>query len=112
MSQFQGWIILFIVFLILTAFCSYIGDDDVVYQFLNRKPTPREGLVRIRWVMLKAITSIYGGCVLASLLFDIIIRVYRHRIPIAEVVLFSTMCMGIVSLLIGVLQNEIRRLPG
>jgi hypothetical protein len=66
MSQLQSWAILFVCLLSLTAFCSYIGDDDVVYEFLHRKPTPREAIIRVRWVLLKAVTSIYGGCVLAA----------------------------------------------
>ncbi len=87
MSQFQGWIILFVALLALTAFCSYIGDDDIVYQFLDRKPTPREGLVRVRWVMLKAITSAYGGGVLAITLLEAIEIFYRLKISKAEIVL-------------------------
>jgi hypothetical protein len=73
MSQLQTWTTLFVLLLALTAFCSYIGDDDVVYQFLCRKPTPREALVRVRWVLLKTITSLYGGGALALAIIKIIV---------------------------------------
>jgi hypothetical protein len=52
MSQLQSWIVSFVCLLGLTTFCSYIGDDDVVYEFFDRKPTPREAIIRVRWVYL------------------------------------------------------------
>jgi hypothetical protein len=55
----------FVCLLAVTVFCSFKGDDDVVYHFFDRKPTGREALIRIRWVVLKTITSVYGGALLA-----------------------------------------------
>jgi hypothetical protein len=88
----QSWIITSVVLLIGTAYCSYIGDDDVVYQYLYRRPTPKEGLRRIRWVLLKMFTSIYVGFLLASgiqkILFECCsIRVTERR-PI-ELIAFA-----------------------
>ena len=93
--------------------CSYIGDDDVVYKFLDRKPTPREGVIRIRWVMLKAITSIYGGGLLGlavgrNVLRDLLSITFSKN----GAVLLIVMCIGLTSLIIGMLQNEMRRISG
>jgi hypothetical protein len=112
MSQLQSSAILFVILLALTAFCSYLGDDDVVYNFLDRKPTPREGFIRVRWVLLKAITSICGGAVLAVGGMELIRLFCPLNLSKNEDVLLRALGMGVVSLLIGVLQNEIRRLRG
>jgi len=96
----------------VTAFCSYIGDDDVVYHLLDRTPTPRESLIRVRWVMLKGIASICGGSVLAVSAVESIRIVYPLNMSGNQAVLLALLCTGLVSLLIGVLQNEIRRLRG
>lgn len=108
----QSWVILSIFFLGLTAFCSYIGDDDVVYQFMDRKPTPREAVVRIRWVLLKMATSIYGGFVLAAAVKKSLVGCCSVHLSENPVLLIVFVCMGVVSLLISLLQNQIRRLRG
>jgi hypothetical protein len=113
MSYIQNIIVLFICFLVLTAFCSYIGDDDVVYQFLERKPTPREGLIRIRWVLLKTFTSLFGGMLLAFVLGKIILeKRYSVHLSPNQAVLLALACVCVAGLMIGVLENEIRRLCG
>jgi 4-hydroxybenzoate polyprenyltransferase len=112
MSQVQSWIILFVCLLALTAFCSYIGDDDVVYQFVDRKPTPREGLIRIRWVLLKTFTSLYGGVVLATALTSVLGNFFPISLSKNQAALVALACVVIAGLLIGVLQNQIRRLRG
>ena len=66
MSHIYSSIVVFVCLLVVTGYCNYIGDDDVVYQYLDRKPAPDEGLRRTRWVLLKASASIYGGFVLAA----------------------------------------------
>lgn len=112
MSHIHNMIILFVGLLGLTAFCSYIGDDDIIYQFLYRKPTPREGLVRVRWVFLKALTSIYGGGVLAvgvAKLLAVCCSVSFSKSLIVPAILA---CVGLVFLAIGILQNGVRRLRG
>ncbi len=112
MSQLQSGIVSFVCLLGLTAFCSYIGDDDVVYELFDRKPTPREAIIRVRWVLLKAATSIFGGVVLATAILELL-KAFDLVLPsVNEAVLFAVMCMAIVSLLIGGLQNQIRRLRG
>lgn len=91
---------------------SYIGDDDVVYEFFDGKPTPREAIIRVRWVLLKAATSICGGALLATIILKLLKTFHLYHPSDSEVVLLAVMCMAIVSLLIGVLQNQIRRLRG
>jgi hypothetical protein len=108
MSKLEKAIVLVVCLLPLTLFCSYIGDDDVIYQFLYRKPTPHESLARLRWVILKIMTSIYGGFVLSAAVrkflaacFSVSLTDFAH----AQVVLA---CIGVVALFIGLLQNAIR----
>jgi hypothetical protein len=60
--QLTGHLIFIAALFVLTGYRSYRGDDDVVYD-LYRGPTPHEGIVRIRWVLLKTFTSIYGSFV-------------------------------------------------
>lgn len=100
MSYF--WIAVFVCLLIATGYCSYIGDDDVIYQFLYRNPTPDEALRRTRWVLLKVTTSVYGGAVVAA----------GVREPPRPAVLIKLACVASVFLLIGALQNGIRILRG
>lgn len=107
-----NWIIVFSCLLILTAYCSYVGDDDVIYQFLHRKPTPQEGLRRIRWVLLKAFASIYGGLVTVSAIQALLKQCCSVTFVGNPAVLTGFACMAIVSLAIGLLQNGIRRLRG
>jgi hypothetical protein len=96
----------------LTAFCSYIGDDDVVYDIQNRKPTPREAIIRIRWVMLKIVTCIYGGFFLASAVTTLLLGCCSLSLSKNPSILIAYACMAPVALLIGILQNGIRRLRG
>ena len=104
--------ILFVLLLGLTAFCSYRKDDDVVYDFLDRKPTPRESIIRIRWVLLKALTSIVGGGVLALSILMLVMK-FNFIFPSKNAgILLGAICMGVVNLSIGLLQNVIRWLTG
>jgi hypothetical protein len=112
MSQTQNWIIAFACLLCLTAFSSYIGDDDVIYQYLDRKPTPREGIIRIRWVILKGLVSVYGGFVLGTAVRKLLADCCSTTLSGDPAVLIGLACIALVSLLIGILQNEIRHLCG
>jgi hypothetical protein len=112
MSKHQIWIMVFVGLFSLTALCSYIGDDDVIYRFLDRKPTPHEAIVRIRWVILKAVTSIYGGGVLAPFIILCLVSCCAIIPSKNQVVLLTVVCAGLVSLMISVLQNQIRRVRG
>jgi hypothetical protein len=105
-------VILVVCLVGLTALCSYIGDDDVIYQFLNRKPTPREAIIRIRWVMLKALTSIYGGGLLAIAIVRFLMSCCSINLSENPATLTGFACMAVASLLISVMQNGIRHLRG
>jgi hypothetical protein len=105
-------IVVFVCLLAWTIFLSYKGDDDVVYQYFDRKPTGREALIRIRWVMLKFITSIQGGALLAVLLGFPLIRHFHIAFSKHEAGVLGIVCVCIVGLAIGILQNGIRRLCG
>lgn len=107
----QG-VTVFVVLLALTLFCSYKGDDDVVYQFFDRKPTGREALIRIRWVMLKLTTALYGAALLAVGLDLALIRQFHIVLSKDEAGLLGIVCAAVIGLVIGVLQNGIRRLCG
>jgi hypothetical protein len=112
MAHLQNWTIAFVCLLALTVFCSYIGDDDVVYKYLERKPTPKEGLRRIRWVLLRTFTSIYGGLVLAAVVQKLLMQCCSIVLSKDPAVLTLFACMALVGLSIGVLQNGMRRLRG
>jgi hypothetical protein len=121
MTQIDGWLIEFICLLGLTAFCSYLGYDDVVYDFFDRKPTPREGFLRLFWVVLKAVTSVLGGGLLAIFLFTMTFRffpaaigVFREHLGFSKngIVLLAFALSGLMVLLIGILQNVIRQFRG
>jgi len=99
--------------LMLTAYYSYIGDDDVVYEYLYRRPTPNEGLRRIRWVLLRTFTSIYAGVILAAVVRNLLIRCCSiNFVGHDQAVLLAFACIALVSVLIGILSNGIRRLRG
>ena len=104
--------IAFLCLLALTVVCSYNGDDDIVYQCFDRKPTGREALIRIRWVLLKTVTSLYGGFLLAAAPGLALIRHFRITFSKHEAVLFWLLCVCVVSVAIGVLENGIRHLRG
>lgn len=112
MSQIQSWIIVFACLLGLTAFCSYIGDDDVIYLYLYRKPSPREGIVRVRWVLLKTFTSLYGGLASAPAVIRILEDCCSISLSKDSIALIAFGFMALASLLIGILQNGIRWLRG
>jgi hypothetical protein len=112
MVYVKGWIFVFVCFLGLTLFRSYRGDDDVVYRFIDRKPTPQEGLVRIRWVLLKAFASFYGGLILTLVVVYIARLFYPIHLTRSQTPFLSLACIVLVSLAISLLQNEIRRLCG
>src|ERR1700744_4047902 len=61
----------FVVFAILFALTLYFclkADDDVVYNFFDRKPTGQESIRRIRYVFSKMLCSVYGGGILAIII--------------------------------------------
>jgi hypothetical protein len=111
-SQLQWWMILFVCLLSLTVYCSCIGDDDVVYRYLNRSPTPHEAIIPLRWVILRTFTSIYGGILLATIPIEFMSKRYPIRLSGDGAVVLALVCMGLVSVSIGILQNGIRRLRG
>jgi len=48
-------IILSIASLGLTLLSSWVGDDDIVNSYMNRTPTGKEALARIRYVLTKVL---------------------------------------------------------
>ncbi len=107
-----SWIIAATALLAATIFCSYLGDDDIVYQYLYRKPTSNEGLRRIRWVLLKTFASIYGGFVVAAVILWLLLQCCSLRLAgyAFDLVVFA--CIALMAVLIGVIQNVIRRMRG
>jgi len=106
-------LMLCIVCFALTALSCYAGDDDVVYKCLDRKPTPREAVIRVRFVFSKTFTSILGGELMALFIGrDILKTKYAIALSDDQFVLLTVVCVGTFSLLIGVLQNGMRRLQG
>jgi hypothetical protein len=102
-----------LIFFSLTVYCSYIGDDDVVYRYMGRKPTPEEAICRIRFVLAKAVASIYMGSAIAILLgLEIIKETLGFSISENQSVYLIVVCICIANLLIGVIQNWIRRSQG
>jgi len=108
-----SWTITAVCLLMLTVYCSYIGDDDVVYDYLYRRPTPNEGLRRIRWVLLRTFASMYGGFVLAGTILKFLIQFCSIRVVGQDTkVLLAFACIALANILIGILSNGMRRLRG
>ena len=105
-----------LVFLIsfgLTLISSYLGDDDVVYKFFNRKPTGKEAIVRICFVMVKYFASISGGCLISAFVGLVILkRIFFLNMTKDHAVLLTLFFIIVAYLLIGVIQNVIRRMQG
>jgi hypothetical protein len=95
-----------------TIYFSFIGDDDVVYQFMGRNPTPKEGLARVRFVFAKACASCSGGIVMATLLGLYLRKEFLVQFSENGVVCLAMACILVSSLLIGTVQNGIRRQQG
>lgn len=102
------------IFWFIVCFASFIlscwaGDDDVIYRFLNRRPTPQEGLARTRFVLIKILASFCGGA-LMMLYFSVYIlrQMLAIRISNNEALLLLIPFVGIAGLLMGIIQNIIR----
>ena len=100
-------------FFLLTCFLSYIGDDEVAYKILKRKPTPKEGMARIRFVLVKLLSCLYGGSALSYFLVQ---KILKERLGFSfsgnESIALILVSMGFVFLFIGAVQNLIRILLG
>jgi hypothetical protein len=102
-----------VIFTLLTLISSWVGDDDVVYAFWDRDPTPNESIRRLRYVLVKFFASLYGGGYLALLLGrDVIKGMLMIDFPKVVFVVLIGICIGAFSLFIGVIQNQIRSLNG
>jgi hypothetical protein len=113
MSIIEKQVLPCFIFFSLTLYCSYIGDDDVAYRYMGRKPTPKETISRIRFVLAKAVASIYMGSVIAILLgLEIIKETLGFSISENQSVYLIVACICIANLFIGVIQNWIRRSRG
>jgi len=110
MSHTQEIILSFVFFAALTVWCSYIGDDDIVYKFLDRKPTPQEGVIRIRFVILKTITSVYAGSLMSIWFVQYIKSIYLINLSKNQAVLLVLIFIAMSSLFIGIIQNGMRYL--
>jgi hypothetical protein len=62
--------------------------------------------------MLKTLTSIYGGQALAAVIKMFLRDCCSIKLADDPLILSFFACVGLASLLIGVLQNEIRRMRG
>jgi hypothetical protein len=99
--------------LALTLVFSWIGDDDVVYAIMNRKPTPNEAIARIRYVFAKFFASLYcGGLIALFLVQDVFRGMLSLNVSKLQIVFIVWLCICLFSLFIGVLQNCIRLLQG
>src|SRR5579862_6851151 len=65
---------LFVIFFILTVVFSWVGDDEIAYKILERKPTSKEGMARIRFVLVKMFAAVLGGGILAVFLGQVILQ--------------------------------------
>lgn len=101
------------VFLVLTLISSWVGDDDVAYTVMGRKPTSQEGIARIRYVLVKFFAMFYGGALLAFVAVQQIVqRIFLLNVSKFEYLCLQVLCMILLGLFIGVVQNWIRSLQG
>jgi hypothetical protein len=100
-------------FFLLTLLSSWVGDDDVAYNCLDRKPTGKEGIARIRYVLVKFYASMSGGALLTiAFVKEVLERILFIKVSLIEAFCISPAFIAIVALLIGVLQNGIRLYQG
>jgi LytS/YehU family sensor histidine kinase len=112
-ADLQGTLLKFLIFFLLTILSSYVGDDDVVYKLIDRKPTGKEAIARIRFVMVKVIASIFGGAVLAAFIGLVVIRrLFSFSLSGNQGVLLAVFCIAITALSIGEAQNIVRLIQG
>jgi hypothetical protein len=105
--------LLFGAFLISFVASCWVGDGDVIYDILHRKPSSKETVQRVRFVLLKAFTIFYGA-LLATIFVGhsviegmLLIKVWGN-----DVLIIFLPCWAVVALLVGILQNVIRQIQG
>jgi hypothetical protein len=106
--------IVFIIFFGVFLVCCYIGDDDVLYKFHDRKPTPAEGIASLRYALTKGIASLYGGGLLAVFVGKIILeKTLLIKVSGDEAVLLALVGFLFFNFVITwAIQNLIRRYQG
>jgi len=109
----QMALISFLIFFALTLISSSVGDDDVAYKFFDRKPTGKEALARIRFVIAKVLASLYGGGLMAFFIAQTLARNdLLSSISKNQSILLMMLCIVAVALLIGIVQNFLRLIQG
>jgi len=100
---------------VLTMLSSFIGDDDIVYNCMsmNRPPTGKETLARMRFVFPKLFASLYCGGLLAMLFTQNILRgVFSLNPPRLQIIGLIAVGWVLCGLFIGVIQNWMRPFQG
>ena len=97
-----------------TMFFSYLGDDEVAYRFIGRKPTGKEVVARLRFLIAKFCACLSGGIVMAVFFMQYIYAgIFSLPKPSPNrLALLYLLGVFAAFLLCGVLQNIIRRLQG
>lgn len=102
-------LLLGIFFLGVTMICSINGDNDAVYRYWNRKPTPQESFAWVRFVLSKYIASIYCGAFTGVwFVRNIYLAFIARSITNNQAVLIFALAMFFVYCAIGVAENAIR----
>jgi hypothetical protein len=103
----------FLIFFSLTLLSISAGDGEAVYKFLDRKPTGNEAIARIRFVMVRLIASISGGCLMALIIGrDMLRDDFSLAISKDQRTLLAVLCIGVTHILIEVVHNIIRHMQG
>jgi hypothetical protein len=92
----------FVVCFGLTLYFCVQGDDDVVYKFMDRRPTGQEAIARIRFVLAKLFASLSGGALMVAVLGKVVLKsIFSITISENSGVLLGLLCILIASMLIG-----------
>ncbi len=106
--------ILFLIFFSLALACCCAGDDDVIYKVYDRKPTPQEGIARIRYILTKTIASIYGGALLASFIGKVVlVETMSLKITHLQAIILCFVCILFFNMIVmWIVSNFIRYFQG
>jgi hypothetical protein len=112
----SGLIVIFVILFLLNIFFIINHDDDVVDAFRDRKPTPQEGIRRVRCVLTAFFASILGGSLLAVFVFRHIIYTF-HLIDVGSVTndtkdAIFLLCIALFMIFMKLFQNLLRTLQG
>jgi hypothetical protein len=108
-SDAETW---FYISLVLTLIFVGLGDDDVAYKCMKRKPIGNEVAARLRFVAAKMAASGWGGALMVRFGGLYILERFPSQFLRENILVFWIPCFVVVYSLVGALQNIVRFFQG